>query len=178
LPAPSIVAAEPAPPALAKEAVKHLRAYPLYAALQADYASVVARDKTARRRWEDARPSVVTLPLATGGRLVSVTAEGSVEGDGCGVDFDAHLWLLFRIDENGVWTLANRPDAEKAIVPAALVDVDGDGKPALLFRSAFDHAFVSGSGQPEMLDVGLVRMQGGLYDEPEGLALFSHVCPC
>jgi hypothetical protein len=182
LPAPTMVIAEAATPELEKEAQAHFRAHAAYAGLQQDFVAYRARHKSLPARWDKAIGTpmqVVTMPLPSGERLVSVTASGGIADDeGCGGGFDAQLWLLWRVGADGVWRPANRVNAGLTLVPIALVDVDGDGAPELLFRGASNFSDTSGTGQPEELDMGIVRTVGDQYDDFEGLPLWSDVCPC
>jgi hypothetical protein len=180
LPPPTVIAAEPASPALQKEAVTHFRADPSYAELQADYASY--RGKKTKKQWDTAMtdgPVVVSIPLPAGERLVSVTVSGDLGKDCEDTDaFEGHLWVLWRVNAAGQWTRANRPNAWLSLVPAALVDIDENGVPALWFHDAANFGDTNGFGQPEQLDIGLVRQLGGLYDDVAGLPLWAAICPC
>jgi len=63
-------------------------------------------------------------------------------------------------------------------VPAATVDVNGDGVPEILYEDLRDRRHSNAAGQPEMENVGILRRGARLYDHHDGLTVMSFVCPC
>jgi hypothetical protein len=123
-------------------------------------------------------PEVLLMPGAAGTpSFVSVSADGH----GPCNEPSFHLWALWELrgtTSRPELVLRNQPDRWMHLVPSAMADVDGDGRPELLFKHFHDQAAGNASGQPQRLENGLVRAFGEDYVDVDGLENPSFVCPC
>jgi hypothetical protein len=128
LPAPAVIAAVPAPPALADKAVLALRRLPSYAAIEQNYRQ---SSSGGPGRWEVEDGSTsVTLFRGKNASYVWVFAYG---GEACS-DFDAQMASLWKVEGEGSaepsFTLVHEGDSD--LSPDLATDIDGDGSPELI----------------------------------------------
>ncbi len=127
-------------------------------------------------RSRDARPAVRLLPLG-GNRFVSVSA--MINAGSCSDGVFESLWGLWEIEATtGKLLPRTEPTGRLMLDPAAIADIDGDGKPEILFNELSNLGDMNAAGQPETMDRGIVRARDGLYVDVEGLSIPDFICPC
>jgi hypothetical protein len=187
LPVPVIAAAEAPSPELKDRALSALKALPESAAIQREYARWYAGEYPKKRHppplWfqrADQKPAIRLFRPASGPALLSVSAM-VVEG-GCNDGVFEYLWALWEVDDKDPahprLIPRNQPDTTFTLQPTAAVDVDGDGRPELLFDSSSDYASMNAAGQPDFLEHGIARALDGSYVQIDGPETPIYVCPC
>lgn len=188
-PVPEIAPAQPASGALRAAALRAFRALPDSRRL----------DRVSRR-WaqEHGGPPRFDLAMPWYGREVTINVlSPSVPGAPILVAAAARTRSLCNEPEGSLWALwevvnparpgdpptlvlRSRPNDGFYLVPAATVDVDGDGVPEILYQDLRDRKQSNAAGQPAMEDFGILRRRRGtpLYDRHDGLTVMSFVCPC
>jgi hypothetical protein len=114
-----------------------------------------------------------------GPTFVSVTA--LIDEGGCDKGVLGAVWALWEVQgdaDHPRLVLRNAPDGRMALAPNATVDVDGDGRVELLFDHSNDYNVLNGTGQPEFIERGIVRLLDGLYLDVAGPATPILICPC
>jgi hypothetical protein len=155
LPDPKLEAVRDATPAMREAALRELRKLPAYADIRialpkpADpapaarpslRARLVARRAAAHpvapevTNWDEAPDARVEISVTNvhGSQLVSVSAQA---GAGC-IGQSYQLWALWQVsgsDENAEWRLVSSPRSGQGGTARALVDLDGDGTPEIVF---------------------------------------------
>ncbi|HJZ86643.1 MAG TPA: nuclear transport factor 2 family protein [Polyangia bacterium] len=160
LPAPALADATPAEGALRAAALRELRRLPAYAAIQKSF-----REENPKGTWEQAADSPrvdVLVMRARGKTLVSVSARA---GAGCG-GFEGELFAVWEATGE---KLSLRGTADGYLVPAAAVDLDGDGTLEILYR---------GNWIGDFLGQGVLRLEAGVYRFGETITVPYHDCPC
>jgi hypothetical protein len=155
LPAPAIIAQQPAPHGLAGKAVDALRRLPSYATIEQNYRQ---SSSGGPGRWEVENGSTdVTFFGGKNASYVWVSAQG---GEVCS-DFNAHLVALWKVEGEGTarptFTLLH--EGTEDLLPVGVTDIDGDGSVELI-------------GHERLLRRG---SEGHAIDS---LAVPSFVCPC
>lgn len=165
LAAPPAAMAADADAKLRQQALKALRALAPWQSTQKSYKS----DSGGKGNWDEhegASPAVKVFRLTPAGRPARtfVSATATVAGS-CG-EFNGDLWALWELVGDKL-VLRNAPGTI-SIVPVLAVDADGDGDPELLYERAteFDN------------QGGVVRPQGGVWNDVEKLAVPYLDCPC
>ena len=172
LPDPKLEAVRDASPELRRAALEELRKLPAYAEIAAALAAGSAVSQPSGRRtrgkagaakaapeppprasWDAAAEARVEVSILTshGATLVSVSAQA---GPGC-VGLSHQMWAMWQLqgDPNRPdWQLISAPRSGQGGTPRAVLDLDGDGTPELLFVPA---------GMGELLGVARGRRPAG-----------------
>ena len=127
-------------------------------------------------RSRETKTEVRLLQHGGGPRFVSVSAVLNVGNCSDGV-FES-LWAIWELDGTGGLVPRSEPTGMIALSPAAIADLDDDGKPELLFDDFSNLGDMNAAGQPETMDRGIVRARDGLYVDVEGLGIPDLICPC
>jgi hypothetical protein len=185
LPVPTVSPARPPDQATRSLVLAELSKLPAFRAIESDYR---VWKKDGGRSFPDEPPGknldakvvIATIPVA-GGRTLVTAQLGISLGESCGESFDRSLWLVWERSEPGPSgaLVLKSPALEGITLDArAAVDVDGDGKPEILFSGYSNQLFHSMSGQPAVMEWGLLRAVDGQFGDFDGLELSSYVCPC
>lgn len=148
----------PVPNALRAAALQRFRELRGVAALQTEY-----RVDSSGGFWEvdKARVTLKAFAGPSGRLLVAAAADA---GPGCG-DFGGSYSGLWEVAGDGTMTLLSRdPGNDRAFLPLAVADIDGDGAPECV--GGFD------------MDWMLVRRVGPVWDATDNLACPNFDCPC
>jgi hypothetical protein len=186
-PVPEITPARPARGALRAAALRAFRALPASRRLDAASRRWM-RDHGGPPRFDLAMPWYnrgVTInilpPTVPGGpTLVAVAARTQ----GLCNEPEGSLWALWEVvsttrpGDPPVLVPRSRPRNGLYLVPAATVDVNGDGVPEILYQDLRDRIHSNAAGQPAMEDIGILRRGARLYDQHDGLTVMTFVCPC
>jgi hypothetical protein len=186
-PVPAIAAAHPAEGALRAAALRAFRALPSSRRFDA-VSRRWMRDHGGPPRfdlempWYNRNVTINVLPpsIEGGPTLVAVAARTQ----GLCNEPEGSLWALWEVvsptrpGDPPALVLRSRPRDGLYLVPAATVDVNGDGVPEILYQDLRDRRHSNAAGQPAMEDVGILRRGARLYDHHDGLTVMSFVCPC
>ena len=94
------------------------------------------------------------------------------------------LWALWEVVSPArpgappALVLRSRPIDGLYLVPAATVDLNGDGVPEILYRDLQDLRRPNAFGQPAVQDVGILRRGPQLYGHHDGMTVMAFFCPC
>jgi hypothetical protein len=186
-PAPQIMPARPARGALRAAALRAFRALPDSRRLDAESRRWM-RDHGGPPRFDLAMPwygrevTINILPPSVQGAPTLVA--GAARTRGLCNEPEGSLWALWEVvspkrpGDPPALVLRSRPQDGLYLVPAATVDVNGDGDPEILYQDLRDRTQSNAAGQPAIEDVGLLRRGARLYDHHDGLTVMSFVCPC
>jgi hypothetical protein len=161
-PAPLIAAAQPASPALRGAALSAFAKLPAYRTVEERYEEWQAEADATETRgvpWElhDSAVPEVSL-LSDPGSGVSIVSVSVSTGEGCG-GFYGELTALWRIDEGAdQLELVGVLEADRR--PAAIVDLEGEGRPVVLFEG------------------GAIYATGAELGVIEPVQVPSYICPC
>lgn len=158
--APQLRALVQADDKLRAQAVAALRQLGAYRKLQAEYDKAELQEAR-KPRWEQYRGGALAVQVveAAGVKLVIATARGGEVQ--CDADFSGQVQAIWEVGPGGALTLRNRPGESGVLSVRAAGDVDGDGKPELLY-------------EPQ----GLLRLRGETFEEAGKLEMPSFDCPC
>jgi hypothetical protein len=187
LPQPAIATAGPPSPEAKSRALAAFKALPASRSIQGAFEHWYAGEHPKSHRpppsWFEGSARQLTVRVfrpASGPALLSVSARIG-EGD-CSDGVFGGAWGLWEIDDREPGhprlVLRNEPDPELTLRPTAAADVDGDGTPELLFDNSADSASTNATGQPDVIDHGIVRALGGSYLQIEGPMTPIYLCPC
>jgi hypothetical protein len=159
---------------LGRRAVAAFRALPEAQAFRREQRAWASRHEEDRTTdWLPGAVVRVMAPAGGGPTLLSVSAETA---NLCN-EPQLTMWALWEVEASGTLRLLNRPSQRRHLVPTAAVDLDGDGRPALLFDSFTDYEAGNATGQPQRIEPGLTRAASG-YLHFEGVELPVYICPC
>jgi hypothetical protein len=186
-PVPAIAPARPARGALRAAALRAFRALPQSRRLDAvsrrwmeDHGGPPRFDL--EMPWYNREITINVLPPSAPGAPTLVAAAARTQGL-CN-EPEGSLWALWEVVSPArpgdplALVLRSRPRDGLYLVPAATVDVNGDGVPEILYQDLRDRRHSSVAGQPATEDFGILRRGPRLYEHHEGLTVTSFVCPC
>jgi ketosteroid isomerase-like protein len=186
LPSPAVSAASAATPDVARRAWAAFEALPESRAIQRRFDAWARSHREKATLWFRAKDSQTTVRVIrppSGPALISVVASASEgDGDGCGGDgIVGTLWGLWAItgpDDAATLVLRNQPDEALVLDVIGAVDVDGTGRPALLFDGFRNPETTNAFGQGNDVEHGLLRALGDVYLEVAGPETPVLICPC